>query len=201
MTEDENIEYIIRMLSKDFVCILEHKDKIREPGKGIHGKHPTGKNLYIDALIRPKDSTKWRNGKRTCFGIEFKRNYDKGGKLIKHIAQSIDYAHSEWRYDNTLIGKIPILIYPSPSQFDDDKTYSNGNKIDHPYKAIDNFIVRLLGSFNIGTIEVSRRTDWKLRKQYELLQIKMSDASLYRSDIGVSENSKNHKLELKVGSR
>jgi hypothetical protein len=185
MTEQENVKQVISLLSTDFVCVVEDTDN----NNRILGIHPTGKNLFIDALIRPKDTTKWRSGDRTVFGIEFKRDYEKGGSLIKHIAQSIDYSQSEWYYKGKKIGKIPILLYPSPAQSK------------HPYNTIDGFLIRLLGMFNIGCIEIFDKYKWDLKKDVTLLQIRMSDASLYRSDLGPSGNAINRKLDLKVGSR
>jgi hypothetical protein len=185
MTEHENVERIVEMLSKDFVCVVEDI----ENNNRILGKHHTGKNLFIDALIRPKVGDNWRNGRNTIFGIEFKGDYDKGGKLIKHIAQSIDYSQSDWYYNGKKIGKIPILIYPPPSQ------------IDHPFVNNDGLITRILGAFNIGTIELSNRYNYQKKYTETMLQIRMSDASLYRSDNGPSLNALSHKLELKVGSR
>jgi hypothetical protein len=185
LTEPENINYVISLLSKDFVCVVEDiENNLR-----IKGIHPTGKTLFIDALIRPKNPDGWRNGKNTVFGIEFKKDYQKGGNLIKHIAQSIDYSQSDWYYKGTKIGRIPILLYPSSAQSK------------HPYNTIGGFIIRLLGMFNIGSIEIFDKYKWELKGSVTLLQIRMSDASLYRSDLGPSGNAKSNKLELKVGSR
>jgi hypothetical protein len=197
MTEQENIDAVIRLLSKDFVCVIEDNAN----NKRILGKHPTGKNLFIDALIRPKNPAGWRNGKSTVFGIEFKRNYEKGGNLIKHIAQSIDYSNSEWYYNGKKIGMIPILLFPSPSQFNPKAHFSTGEIKDHPYSIINAFVIRLLGTFNIGTIEIFQRQQWPSKTKETILQIALSGASLYRTDTGVSLNSAKNKLELKTGSR
>lgn len=185
LTEPENIKYVISLLSKDFVCVVEDM----ENDLRIKGIHPSGKTLFIDALIRPINSDGWRNGNHTVFGIEFKKDYDSSGNVIKHIAQAIDYSQSEWYYNGKKIGKIPILLYPSPA------------KTNNHYNNIDGFIIRLLGIFNIGTIEIYNKYKWELKASVTLLQIRMSDASLYRSDLGPSGNAKFNKLELKVGSR
>ena len=181
LTEPENINYVISLLSKDFVCVVEDiENDLR-----IKGIHPTGKTLFIDALIRPKNPDGWRNGKNTVFGIEFKKDSTKGANVLKHIAQAIDYSQSEWYYKDKNIGKIPILLYPSPTDSDT------------PYKNIGAFVVRLLGMFNIGTIGIG--TSYYTKGK--IILIRMSDSLLYSTTLGASGNAKSNKLELKVGSR
>ena len=185
MTEPERVKHIIQILSKEFVCVVEDI----ENKKRIIGKHPTGKTLFIDALIRPINGDGWKNGTNTIFGIEFKKDHTKGSDVLKHIAQSIDYANSSWSYNGKDFGRIPILISP---QF----TLTNSK-----YQDLYYFISRLLGHFNIGEIVEEFKYNHMTRQNDYTISIRMSDTPYWHQFRGVSLNSKNRNFDLKVGSR
>lgn len=72
-----------------------------------------GNNVIIDALIKPKDTTGWKN-KDVIFGIEFKQFRESGaffGDTTQIIKQAIDYSYSNFKG----VGRIPILICPGLS--------------------------------------------------------------------------------------
>jgi hypothetical protein len=188
MTEPENVERVIQMLSKDFACVVEDIDN----NNRILGTHPSGKNLFIDALIRPKSDGIWRNGKKTIFGIEFKRDHDNYRDLTKHIAQSVDYSYSSWQYGSKHIGRIPILMFPRPV-FERKKNYTKTD--------IDFFVPRFLGQFNVGFIEESFDFNHDTLDFIPYITIKMSDTLLWSSKWGASNMVKSYKFEHKVGSR
>lgn len=184
-TEPQNVERIIQLLSKDFVCVVEDiENEIR-----IKGTHPTGKTLFIDALIRPRNIEGWRNGKKTVFGIEFKRDYDNFGGMVRHVAQAINYSETTWQWKGIEIGKIPILLYPSP-----DRNVKEEHNTGY-------FIRRFLGQFNVGCIAERTRTDNAFGVEEIELSITMSESSLWRQSDGPTRNALSHKLESKIGSR
>lgn len=51
---------IIKLLSNDFYIVEQ-----------VYGTHFSGARLRIDAIVKPKDISNWKNP-NVCFGIEFK---------------------------------------------------------------------------------------------------------------------------------
>jgi hypothetical protein len=182
MTENERIDYILNILSDDFAYVREDIDS----GNRIRGIHPTGKTLFIDALIRPKNYDQWRNGNKTVFGIEFKKDHDKYGSLTKHIAQSIDYSMAKWEYNGRKYDSLPIIMSPR-IVFE--------RKIKYIKTDIDYFVPRLLGLYNIGMLDEVNH------KHGSFIEIRFGESRLWSSDFGVTELSKSFKFERKIGSR
>jgi len=68
----------------------------------VWGRHFSGKNLRIDAIIQPRDKTEWKN-KKAALGIEFKcfependRQLGQVNKYTQYAAQAVDYAHTSF---------------------------------------------------------------------------------------------------------
>ncbi|GAA1579578.1 hypothetical protein GCM10009789_36660 [Kribbella sancticallisti] len=65
----------------------------------VRGTHCSGRNLRIDAVLRPRDAqTTWRNPD-VAFGVEFKLPR-RGAGLNAYagwIAQAVSYTHVDWQ--------------------------------------------------------------------------------------------------------
>lgn len=62
------------------------------------GTHFSGKRLRIDHIIRPKDTSLWKN-KDVVFGVEYKDVGQIDGdtkNFTKWFAQCVDYANTKW---------------------------------------------------------------------------------------------------------
>jgi len=100
--EKQIVDYWVKRLSKHFYIEQE-----------VTGKHFSGKNLRIDAIIRPKDTTNWAN-KDIAFGVEFKdieffkSDFDTKN-YTKWMKQCVDYANTYFEG----YGYLYILICPS----------------------------------------------------------------------------------------
>ena len=79
--------------------------------KEVDGKHYTGKNVRIDAILKPKDASGWAD-KNVAIGLEIKRGDDTVGEVTKHLSQSVDYANS--RFNG--FGYLYIFCYPDPNE-------------------------------------------------------------------------------------
>lgn len=97
-TENEFISSVLEEISDDFVCKRE-----------IWGTHFSGKRLRIDAVIKPKEVSLWKN-KNILFGVEFKlpSKQESIGNDTKLITQAIDYHCTKWDE----YGYLPILVCP-----------------------------------------------------------------------------------------
>ncbi len=58
--EKEFCENVLKALSEDFIIFKE-----------VSGKHFSGAQLRIDAVLIPKDTSQWKD-KNICLGVEFK---------------------------------------------------------------------------------------------------------------------------------
>lgn len=93
---------ILNQLATDFYIVEQ-----------VYGTHFSGARLRIDAILKPKDISKWKN-QNVCFGIEFKlaeKLKDTKDKTL-WIKQCIDYANTNW--DNYGY----IYVFSCPSIFD-----------------------------------------------------------------------------------
>jgi hypothetical protein len=157
-------------LSKHFYISLE-----------VEGLHFSGKKLRIDALIKPKDNSGWKNP-NIIFGLEFKKPEVKhNNQVTNSIKQVIDYAHTQWgvfdknqKFVNRY-GYLPILLCPG-------------------FRKDDNSINSLLSSYSIG----------ELRPYYsysdELFIIYHQTHKIWRENRGVCEG-KTWSLKPDFGSR
>ncbi len=98
-----------------------------------------GKNVRIDIVLRPKDTTLWSN-KKIIMGVEFKRDFFDSAinKQLDGIKQCIDYSYADWKD----IGSIPIFFCPGFG-------ISNENGY--------NSICKLLSRFNVGELKETHR--------------------------------------------
>lgn len=89
MNEKQLKENVVQELRENFYFYPE-----------VKGTHFSGKRLALDYVMKPKDTTEWKN-KNIVFGVEFKDvpALDKKGdtsNFTKWIAQCVDYSHTVW---------------------------------------------------------------------------------------------------------
>jgi len=123
------------MLSKDF--------HIAEQVKGTHFSKA---KLCIDAIVRPKDTCKWKNPD-VCLGIEFKleeKLKDTKDKTL-WVKQCIDYANTRWdNYDEYL------YIFSCPSIF----------YLDNVVKGDPWLWNRILSNLGVGRLDLDKNHGW-----------------------------------------
>ena len=76
----------------------------------IWGTHCSGRRLRLDAVMRPRDPSGWRDPS-PAFGVEFKNAYAGSHdtrRFTAWAAQAVDYAHTEWE------GYGPLTIFACP---------------------------------------------------------------------------------------
>lgn len=77
----------------------------------IRGTHCTGERLRIDAVIRPRDPSGWKDPS-CAFGVEFKRppgSLDTNN-FTRWAAQAVDYTHTDWDgYGRLMIFTCPAI--------------------------------------------------------------------------------------------
>lgn len=79
----------------------------------VHGVHYTGKQLRLDAVLRPRDPTGWA-GPAPAFGVEFKNALSGPSdtrRFTSWAAQAVDYTYTEW----TGYGRLMIFTCPAVS--------------------------------------------------------------------------------------
>jgi len=89
--------------------------------KEVFGTHFSGCRLRIDAVVKPKETSMWKN-KNVAFGIEFKAKEKLDGlKASTHwVKQCIDYANTQWDSYGY------IYVFSCPNIFEkDDEIYLN----------------------------------------------------------------------------
>ncbi|GAB3329170.1 hypothetical protein GCM10027452_01400 [Micromonospora halotolerans] len=76
------------------------------------GRHCSGRQARIDAIIRPRDLTPWRDDVVT-FGVEFKLPPAQAGTnaYTGWLARPVDYTHVDWKG----LGRLRILTCPGPT--------------------------------------------------------------------------------------
>ena len=125
MTEEEFINTVIPLLEKDFF--------IKEEVSGIH---LSGQKVRIDRVIMPKDPTDWANGRKTAFGLEFKKpKYESFKDISKLFKQCVDYHYTRFGENEIYL---PIIICPTPFNEEDKTQY---------------WIEKILGRFHIGFLK------------------------------------------------
>lgn len=88
-SEEEMIRLWLPRLDKHFFVERE-----------VWGVHCSGMRMRIDAVIRPRDTSEWKN-KEVAFGIEFKSDKKSSGAPLgsdgaRWLAQCQDYAHCKF---------------------------------------------------------------------------------------------------------
>ncbi|MDO6739389.1 hypothetical protein [Wenyingzhuangia sp. 2_MG-2023] len=156
---------------KHWLKKLEQHFTIEEEVSGIH---ITGKKLRIDAIIKPKDTSDWKN-KNIVFGLEFKSptKIDRLNNQLNYMRQCVDYSYTKFGD----YGFIPILSCP---QFELDETYSTSKAL----KTLKHF----LNTFNVG----------ELGETYRGYSILFADSYIWSS--GKVELGKRWLLKKKIGS-
>lgn len=117
----------------------------------VKGKHFSGKQLVIDYIIRPIDTSLWKN-RNIVFGLEFKdlTRLDKKGDttdFTKWIAQCVDYSNTCW--DG--FGYINILTCPG---------ISTSTFMDAAYSS--RFLLKILGHLGVGELKNTSNYGWAI---------------------------------------
>jgi hypothetical protein len=112
----------------------------------VRGRHWTGRTLRLDAVLRPRDASGWRD-KNAAFGVEFKlahqRSHDTH-RFAEWARQAVDYTQTEW----SGYGRLYIFACPSP-------IVSLGGS--------DGWLMaHLLGQFGVGELSPFEREGWAL---------------------------------------
>lgn len=125
-------------------AVLERLERSFHVAREVRGQHPLGRRCRIDAVLAPREPLLWKRDD-VALGIEFKslesREAWGRGDLTAWVAQAIDYAYVHWGQ----WGQLPIFMCPSPL-----------TRLDHlsdgPVPPVENFVIGLLGQFNIGIL-------------------------------------------------
>lgn len=156
---------ILELLKDDFIIVTE-----------VWGTHFSGARLRIDAILKPKDPTKWKNPD-VCFGIEFKlaeKLKDTKDKTL-WIKQCIDYANTEW--DNYGY----LYIFSCPSIFD---------KLEYAVMGNQWLWNRILSNLGVGRLDMNNYHGWTFYLQ---------DTHRIWSQKGGVASGKNWSLKRKFG--
>jgi len=164
-------ERIKKLLSPHFKCKFEE----------IPGKHLSGANVFIDALITPLPVLKaqWANPD-IVFGIEFKapKELDRERNRAKLIRQCFDYSHTEFFIsEKTGWKNIPVLMCPMPITKD---------------ISLIKELLHVLNQFNIGTLSFNYKTELEI--------IFAAKHVIWNENDGVREGNR-WKFEHKYGSQ
>jgi hypothetical protein len=163
ITEDHFRAQILSQITHDF--------DVRMEWPGIDA---SGKRRYLDALIIAKPHVGFRKP-RMAFGIEFKAPDDdpnmKRGTMLMN--QALVYSYTNW----DKIGTIPILM----CELNLRSRHKCTDAINYVFR-------RLMGTFNVGTIETTLLS----------LEFRFSDTVIYDTLSGVTFNGKNWKAEPKL---
>jgi hypothetical protein len=106
--------------------VAERLDPWFEVKREVWGTHCSGRRHRVDAMIRPRDSGRWKNPD-VAFGIEFKIPKDGVNAWTRWLAQAVSYTHTDW--DG--YGRRRILTCPGvTSWLDEDPSGSNPGRRD-----------------------------------------------------------------------
>lgn len=163
----------------------------------VVGKHPSGANVRIDAVIKPKNTKDWRK-KDIAMGIEFKGagNLITSADLAAVIAQSADYTASTFEGYGRLnmvficpaLDYLNTVNYQLACRYDEHKRYAGFLS-----EQLQAFVERMMIQFRLGTLAHSYTMGWHLR---------YCDANVLWSEMqGVGLLGKKGKLQDKIGHR
>ncbi len=171
MSEDTIVRTALARLETDFH--IQSKPK---------GDHFSGKELEIDAILRPKDLSEWKN-KNVAMGIEFKdhikfaTNFDTKD-YTKWLAQCVDYSHTYWR------GYGYIYVFA----FDGLVKQLTGTV----YQGVELFLPHMMAHLGIGEVKPL---------PYHGLTFLLNGSHRVWSEIGGVADGKRMKLKREFGSR
>jgi hypothetical protein len=160
MSERYNMSVVLEYFSEYFY--------VREE---VWGTHCTGKKLRVDALLKPRDCTLWRDGRNALIGMEFKSG-DVGGH--KQITQAMDYTHVDWHLKHGRRQRCMIFCFPAAW-----RTWDRSFDIE-----------RICGRFGVGEVI------WD-GEPY----LKMSGETFWRTGLYTSGNYNRMSTIPKAGSR
>ncbi|MEU6802515.1 hypothetical protein [Streptomyces neyagawaensis] len=170
-------------LSTRVLARLEHWFIIE---REVPGQHWSGRQLRIDAILRPREPQQWKNP-NVALGVEFKRNtpgaYNVALKdATSMAAQAIDYTQTEW--DG--FGHISVFTCPGVMQW----AGMDGHHADpREYAAV--MYRHLLMQFGVGELVVK----WGYGLTFHL-----GDQPIWNERQGV-RHGKKWGLKPRVGSR
>ncbi len=114
-----------KQLSEKYLSILYDDFTISTEVKGCHF---SGKKMRLDAVVKPRDVTHWKN-KDVSLGIEFKdseryfTNYDTKN-YTKWLAQCVDYTNTEWNdFEYIYIFTCPGILKDIPDNIIQDQMF------------------------------------------------------------------------------
>jgi hypothetical protein len=113
----------------------------------VSGRHCSGRSLRIDAILRPRDPSGWKD-RDPAFGVEFKLAHQKSfdtRDFTDWARQAIDYTHVEWMG----YGRLRVFACPSPTA----------------YLAVlggEFLMAHLLGQLGVGELAPTDREGWAL---------------------------------------
>ena len=175
MSEQIVVEEGLRQLGQHFVVQRQ-----------VPGRHFSGKQVFLDAVLQPKDARLWKN-KRVALGIEFKdtlryqQSYDTKD-YTKWLAQCVDYSHAEWEgFGYLYVFAYGGLVERIGGRFD-------GLDLDR----LDWFLPHLMAQLGIGELKAI---------PYHGLSFLLNGHHRIWSAVKGVEEGKRYNLERRFGSR
>ncbi|MFI7448137.1 hypothetical protein ACIBQX_11620 [Nonomuraea sp. NPDC049714] len=111
----------------------------------VWGSHCSGRQLRIDAVLRPIDDSQWKDDE-PVFGLEFKvPDLATTRDFTAWMAQAVDYTHVYWRG----YGRLKVFMCPSP--------FMGLHDMEMP-----GLVCRLLGQLGVGDLCQLPYRGWSL---------------------------------------
>jgi hypothetical protein len=103
--------------------------------------------MRLDAVLRPYESSSWKDGEHAMFGVEFKYPPDGAGtnRYTRWLAQAIDYTHVDW---DGIDRRLMIFTCPGVFAWLGATTDSDDKESRSPALVIP----RMLGQLGVGEI-------------------------------------------------
>lgn len=160
---------------------LPHIEQHFEVEQEVSGIHCSGARLRIDAIIKPRDTTHWKNPS-AAFGVEFKSEAKMRAKALssegsRWLAQCADYAHCD--FDG--YGRVYVLLCGG---------FSPGSIVSGASPTQD--LPRLAYHLGVGELKWDRRSG---------LSIVFAGEQRIWTEAEGAEVAKRHGLERRFGSR
>lgn len=175
-TEAEAVREFRRLMAPYFHLLSE-----------MQMQHYDGSRLRMDFIGVPKVEFP-----ADVVGFEIKRSFNSFKDVTAATKQAIDYRHSRFIDHRVkgITGETPkyVLIFPSP-------VFEGGS-----YAGWMEGLKRAVGKFNVGFVTFVRPY-WLPQDDDDLIECRVSDTSIWRSDHGTSGNGLVWKADHGRGSR
>lgn len=153
--------------------------------KEVPGAHWSGKRLWIDAVLRPREPKRWAR-EDVAFGVEFKNvppNGDGGlNSYTRWAAQAVDYVNTQWDgYGRLMVFTCPGVL---PRGF-------VSHKHEIPNDTHVRFAEGLLGQLGVGELVLQ----WGIG-----LALRLQGCTVWSERQGLGKG-RNWPLKPKVGNR